>query len=1281
MATKFFLSGLKSINGENGIFDPDGDGIPGPSPDSYLSLTDTPAAFNDGLAVFSTGTGTTGSLVHSSQIIKTTSSLTLSNTSSEARVLLTGTAGTPDASIRISGIDRLKLNNTVTKLENQAEDSFINIGKSGATDDMILQVVGVERIKMDASETILAGANGVTAMTIDSSQTTTQYSGTPNPKCILNANGAFLGSTENNFNVLHTPGSQVLRMSLDSVYRYRITENFQVWSDSNDVIELGLGTEGVGFNDYRPMWVDATAYLIGDRVEYTDGKNYTALQAHTSDAGVNDPVTNPAGAFWNDDGVAASYLMPKSRPGLNTVLQANNTEGILEWAPLDEDALEWPLTAPSGSTSAAPSYSFIEDSNSGMFRDAGGNVTISHASVDRMSISSVRIRSIVPHRFIDGLVSAPAITFQSAQTTGFYYEPTPQQLSIAVEGNNIVSFGYDETLGDGFGKLVSYPTDTNIGHQFRTVDIEPLINASSTLVYPGGNDAQRLALAGRNIILSYTGAYSGLITVEFLAALVSGQEVTFAADPNNTCSGIQIVDVGIAGTFVDLYEPDSTFTITDRQHITLKNNGSKWVEVSTSRQSGPNSSLKSMLAATDPTYPAWVTSTNYIPNDRASDAGVNYVSVTSHLSSGGNQPPSADWIVFPSVQASVTDFQDVAAYSGANYALAVNDSNDGLVNVDSLLIKSGEAILNKGVCFTPITSTAFVETGPTVNETTQTINVTDGSRFICTYSHPSNLIRNNLTAFFSGTFSSGQYVQVQFNKLNKENFIISTGGSSGIENDDQPIIIRDGETLVFTRGASSWSLLETRDISQRIVFRAGLASTGNYYGTWAECVTVINKYLGAVEVFFDDLISPCVIDQDVNGFNRLVLTGDGEGTTVTITETTNVSNIQSASRMTLAMQNTTATPGLSWTGTDTTGLFYDCSLKILSGSTKAMITTAASDNLTLVFYAGKGLVNQGSSGAPVITLGGTSILTVKGSECDLWDNDTCVQGGAGQTVKVAYSSTNRVFTSLPSFGGTFTPTFGSQATAVGYNDAVATPALVPSPGIATHPTTQEVIDGIKGLLPTTRGELLTCNDNVNPVLLAPVASSALTTASNTALVWQPATAGQVLTGNVSGGPTFQTREFDIVKSADEAKANDATPALDADLFFNVLAGETWVVKATIFASEAAANPNIQLGLGGTATVAAGNIRYNVSDFSGNSGTASTFNSTVTGINTTSTVMAAVLNGSVTFSGSGTAGIYWSQSSSNANSVTVYKMSFMKATKVVPLTLTALEEPEDVFEMI
>jgi len=49
-----------------------------------------------------------------------------------------------------------------------------------------------------------------------------------------------------------------------------------------------------------PAWADTTVYAIGDHVSYLDGgdtKKYTAVVAHTGDAGVNDPI-NGGSAFW-----------------------------------------------------------------------------------------------------------------------------------------------------------------------------------------------------------------------------------------------------------------------------------------------------------------------------------------------------------------------------------------------------------------------------------------------------------------------------------------------------------------------------------------------------------------------------------------------------------------------------------------------------------------------------------------------------------------------------------------------------------------------------------------------------------------------------------------------------------------------------------------------------------------------------------------------------------------------------------------------------------------------
>ena len=54
-----------------------------------------------------------------------------------------------------------------------------------------------------------------------------------------------------------------------------------------------------------PDWVNAIGYFTNDLVKIEDPANvftiYTALQDHVSSTGVNDPATNPAGAFWGTE--------------------------------------------------------------------------------------------------------------------------------------------------------------------------------------------------------------------------------------------------------------------------------------------------------------------------------------------------------------------------------------------------------------------------------------------------------------------------------------------------------------------------------------------------------------------------------------------------------------------------------------------------------------------------------------------------------------------------------------------------------------------------------------------------------------------------------------------------------------------------------------------------------------------------------------------------------------------------------------------------------------------
>ena len=74
-----------------------------------------------------------------------------------------------------------------------------------------------------------------------------------------------------------------------------------------------------------------------------------------------------------------------------------------------------------------------------------------------------------------------------------------------------------------------------------------------------------------------------------------------------------------------------------------------------------------LLATTN----AWVTATNYILNDIVQDAGIIYESLTAHLSSGGNQPPSSDWNSLGSV--SVPNTRELTV---GEIALSVTNGKD-----------------------------------------------------------------------------------------------------------------------------------------------------------------------------------------------------------------------------------------------------------------------------------------------------------------------------------------------------------------------------------------------------------------------------------------------------------------------------------------------------------------------------------------------------------------------------------------------------------------------------
>lgn len=94
-------------------------------------------------------------------------------------------------------------------------------------------------------------------------------------------------------------------------------------------------------------------------------------------------------------------------------------------------------------TAAAPAYSFTNDTDTGIFLSAANDLGISTAGVRRMQITTV-IRSQVAHRFTDGTVALPSITFDTDPDTGIYSVGAG---SIGFTTNGVVNARINATEG------------------------------------------------------------------------------------------------------------------------------------------------------------------------------------------------------------------------------------------------------------------------------------------------------------------------------------------------------------------------------------------------------------------------------------------------------------------------------------------------------------------------------------------------------------------------------------------------------------------------------------------------------------------------------------------------------------------------------------------------------------------------------------------------------------------------------------------------------------------
>jgi hypothetical protein len=95
-------------------------------------------------------------------------------------------------------------------------------------------------------------------------------------------------------------------------------------------------------------------------------------------------------------------------------------------------------------TVAAPSISFASDPDTGLYHNAANSIGITTGGVARMYVNTTDIQSLFQHKFVDGTVTAPGITFLNDVDTGLFRSVTG--LSFAVDGLERLRINLDGSL-------------------------------------------------------------------------------------------------------------------------------------------------------------------------------------------------------------------------------------------------------------------------------------------------------------------------------------------------------------------------------------------------------------------------------------------------------------------------------------------------------------------------------------------------------------------------------------------------------------------------------------------------------------------------------------------------------------------------------------------------------------------------------------------------------------------------------------------------------------------
>lgn len=221
-------------------------------------------------------------------------------------------------------------------------------------------------------------------------------------------------------------------------------------------------------------------------------------------------------------------------------------------------------------------------------------------------------------------------------------------------------------------------------------------------------------------------------------------------------------------------------------------------------------------------------------------------------------------------------------------------------------------------------------------------------------------------------------------------------------------------------------------ITERLVFRPGVASSGNAYATWGEVISALGDSTapeGLRFLEFDDTFAPCVIPAGVYNMQDVAWVGlrdDPGARSVSIADGVTITNLR---RIGDGLAVTTATAGTSpIPGT----AFLPIRLVLYNGASLA--ATGASALIDLVDGTDHIIYMQESASLldGAIGMRGSSELALNVGENCAVEADA-ISGGATETLNPRGTSTSLRWNTQTSFGGTV-----SWSSTASYEDASAT---------------------------------------------------------------------------------------------------------------------------------------------------------------------------------------------------------------------------------------------------